>query len=122
MPKFAPDNTLDAMLDEIATCDRMDIVSDAGVPADLTNSLANVTLTPGDGNGDFTIADGDAGGRKVTVTAQSGVSITATGAANHVVLSLSGTIKYVTTGDGQTLNSGGTVDFPAFKITSADPT
>lgn len=122
MPKECPDNTHDALLDEIATCTRLDITSDVGTPANLTNSLANVTLTAGDGNGDFTIGDGDTSGRKLTVAAQSGASIGSTGDARHYVLSLSGTIKYVTTCTQQTLTSGGTVDIPAFTVENRDPT
>jgi len=121
MSKFAPDITLDAALDYIAACTRMDIVSDVSTPTDLTNTVANVTLTAGAGNGDYTKADGTSG-RKVSVAAQSDVPITDTGACNHIVLSLAGVIRYVTTGDGQTLYSSGTVDLPAFDIQFNDPT
>jgi len=122
MSKFAPDATLDQPLDEVATCTRMDVTSDSATPTNLTNSLANVTLTAGAGNGDFTKADGDASGRKLTVAAQNGISVTASGTARHVVLSLSGTIKHVTTCTELALTSGGTVDVPAYDIEIADPT
>lgn len=122
MSKFVPDAVIDTLLDEIATATRMDVVSDVSTPTDLTNSLANVTLTAGDGNGDFTIAAGDTSGRKLTVAQQTGVSITSTGDANHVVLSLTGTILDVTTCTTQTLTSGGTVTFPAWDHEVLDPT
>ena len=122
MSKFVPDAVIDTLLDEIATATRMDVVSGAGTPTDLTTSLANVTLTAGDGNGDFTIAAGDTSGRKLTVAEQTGVSITATGDATHVVLSLAGTLLDITTCTTQTLTSGGTVTFPAWDHEVLDPT
>ena len=122
MSKFVPDAVIDTLLDEIATATRMDAVSDVATPTDLTNSLANVTLTAGDGNGDFTVGAGDTSGRKLTVAQQTGVSITATGDATHVVLSLGGTILDVTTCTTQTLTSGGTVTFPEWDHEVLDPT
>lgn len=121
MSKFIPDTTIDALLDEIATCTRMDVTSDTTTPTNLTNTLANVTLTAGDGNGDYTIANGDASGRKITISEQTGVSITATGSAQHIVLSLAGVIKAITTCTAQTLTTGGTVTFPSWKHEVADP-
>lgn len=121
MSKFVPDATIDAYLDTIATATLLSVVSDVSTPADLTNTLASVSLTAGDGNGDFTIADGDVSGRKLTVGAQSGVSISASGNANHIVLSLDGTILHITTCTQQALTSGGTVDVPAYDIELLDP-
>lgn len=120
---FVIDVANDALLDEIATCTRMDVTSDVSTPTDLTNTLANVTLTAGDGNGDFTIADGDVDGRKLTVTQQSSITITGSGTAKHVVLSLAGTIKYATTCTDLVLTAGGgnTVTVPEFIHTVRDP-
>jgi len=85
--------------------------------------LASHAMTEGDGGGDYTIADGDSSGRKLTVTAQSGVSVTATGTATHVVLAddVGSELLYVTTCTSQALTSGGSVDVPAFDIEIADP-
>lgn len=121
MTAFLPDTTLDAALDEIATCTRLDVVSDTSTPTDLTNTLGNVTLTAGDGNGDYVIADGDVSGRKLTVGAQSDFAVTGTGDAKHIVLSLGGTIKAIATCTTQTLTSGNTVSTPAFDIEITDP-
>jgi len=121
MSKFVPNDTIDALLDEIATCTRMDVTSDVSTPTDLSNTLANATMVAGDGN-DYTIADGDVSGRKVTVAQKSGISITGTGTALHVVLSLAAVIKDITTCTSQALTSGGSVTFPAWDHTVADPT
>ena len=121
MGKSVSDAVLDAALDEIATCTRLDVVSDSATPTDLTNSLANVALTAGAGNGDYTKANGDTSGRKLTIAQQTDISITNTGQARHIVLSLGGTIKLVTTCTEQTLTAGGTVTVPAFDDEIADP-
>ena len=119
--KFVPDDVIDVLLDEVATSTRMDVVDDVGTPTDLSGTLANVAMVAGDGN-DYTIAAGDTSGRKVTMAAKAGVSITGTGTALHVVLSLAAVIKDITTCTSQVLTSGGTVDFPAWDHEVLDPT
>jgi len=121
MGKTVHNDVLDDALDRVATCDRMDVCSDVGTPADLTNTLANVTLTPGDGSGDYVIGEGDADGRKIAVAEQADVSITGTGDALHIVLSLSSVILLTTTCTSQGLTSGGTVTIPTFDYELADP-
>lgn len=82
--------------------------------------LAEVTMAPGD----FAIANGDVSGRKVTVAAKSGVSITTSGTANHIVLhNNSAILGYVTTCTALplTAGAGNTVNFPAWKIEVAAP-
>ena len=122
MGKSTSNAVLDAALDEIATCTQLDVTSDVDTPTDLTNSLAHVTLTAGDGMGDYVISDGDTNGRKVAVAQQADISVTATGTARHIVLSLSGTIKLTTTCTEQSLTSGNTVTVPTFDDEIADPT
>lgn len=122
MGKSVSNAVLDAALAVIATCTRLDVTSDAGTPANLDNSLANVTLTAGDGNGDYTIADGTTNGRKITVSEQAAIEVLVTGDAKHIVLSLSGTIHLTTTCTQQTLTDGNTVTVPAFADEIADPT
>jgi len=100
----------------------MDVTSDAGTPADLTNTLANVTLTAGDGNGDYVVGEGDTNGRKIAVAEQADIAITGTGTALHIVLSLAGVIILTTTCTSQGLTSGGTVTVPTFDYELADPT
>ena len=126
MAKVAPDISLDAYLDFIAECDRMIACSaepTTYAEATGTYALATQAMTPGDGNGDFTIAP-DTSGEKLTMTAKSGVTIDDDGDATHVALACSsdGSLRYITTCTQQTLTSGGTVDFPTWKINIADPT
>lgn len=128
MAKVVPDAVLDAALDVIAEADEMYVCS--GVPTDY-NDIANVdlvgpiSLTPGDGNGDFTIANGDVSGRKLTVAAQNGASVIASGTAINVVLATGGStdlIRYVTECTSQAVTSGNTANVGSWKVELADPT
>lgn len=126
MAKWANDSMMDAALDYVrANCDRMIACSaqpTTYAEATSTYALADVTMTVN--TGDYTLANGDTNGRKITVAAKSGVTIDASGTATHVALVKTGdtTLRYVTTCTSQALTSGGTVDFPAWDIEIADPT
>lgn len=127
MAKHAPDNTLDGALERVALADEMYVCSaqPANYAAIAAVALVGpITLTPGSGNGDFTIGDGDTSGRKITVAAQNGASVTATGSANHIVLATGGAtdlIRYVTTCAAQTVTSGNTANVSAWDAELADP-
>ena len=122
MAKACSDNYMDAMLDLIATADTMTVCS--GQPANVAGisavALADVALTPGDGNGDFTIGNGDTNGRKLTVAAQNDIDIDTSGTATHVVID-DGTNLYITTCTSQALTDTGTVSVPAWDIEVSDP-
>lgn len=122
MGKACSDSHMDAMLDNIALADTLTVCSaepanQAGIAA---VALADIALTPGDGNGDFTIANGDTSGRKLTIAQQADVDIDSSGTATHVVID-DGTSIYVTTCTSQALTSGGTVTIPTWDIEVADP-
>lgn len=119
MSKSIPSVTTDTLLAKIATGTRLVVCS--GQPANFAGiaavALADVTLTAGSGNGDWTIAAGDAGGesRKVTLAAQAGVTIDSSGTATHISIDDGSTLLWVTTCTSQALVAAGTVDVPAFK-------
>jgi len=124
MGKATPDAVLDKQHDEVATATRM--VACSAEPttyteANATYALADVTMA----GGDFTKANGDTSGRKLTVSAKSGVLIDASGTATHVALirSADSTLLYVTTCSSQALTANGsnTVNFPAWKMEIGDP-
>lgn len=123
MAKQAPDATIDSMFDYIDLCDRQFVCS--AEPANYAGiaavTLATATMTP---NTDYTKANGDTSGRKVTMAAKSGISVTASGTASHLALALTSdtTLRYVTTCTAQALTSGNTVNIPAWKIEVGDPT
>jgi len=125
MAKATPDAVLDVILTDIALSSILHVCS--GEPANYAGiaavSLADVVLTPGDGNGDFVIAN-HTSGRKLTVAIQSNIDIDVSGDATHVVLAVtaSSTLKQVTTCTLQALVDTGTVTVPAYIISVADPT
>lgn len=122
MAKQVDDTVLDGALNIIDNATRMCAVSGASAPANFAGIAAVLLADVVMAGGDFTDANGDTSGRKVTVAAKSGVTIDASGTATHITLDDGSTLLYVTTCTSQALTSGGTVDFPAWKIEIADPT
>lgn len=122
MAKACSDAYMDAMLALIDDATTLYVCS--GQPANYAGisavALADVTLTAGAGNGDYTLGNGDTNGRKLTVAQQSNVPIDTSGTATNVVLT-DGTNIYVTTCSSQALTAGGTVTVPAWDIEIADP-
>lgn len=124
MAKSVHNDVLDAALNYLSTNGtRMDICAlepTTYTEATSTNSLGNTTLA----GGDYTVADGDTSGRKVTVAAQAGVSITADGSADHIAITNgTDTLLYVTTlPTSQSVTNGNTADIGAWDIEIADPT
>jgi hypothetical protein len=123
MAKSVSNDVLDGAFDIIKdNCTRVTLCSaepTTYAEGNATYALADVTVD----SSDFTIADGDSSGRKVTVAAQNGVTVDSTGTATHVaLLDVSGTrLLYVTTCTSQAVTSGNTANIPAFDIEIADP-
>jgi hypothetical protein len=123
MAKQAPDATIDAMFDYIDQCNIMHVCS--AEPANYAGiaavSLADVALTP---DTDFTKANGDTSGRKVTIAAKNAVTVDNTGTATHIAIARTtdSSLRYVTTCTSQALTAANTVNIPAWKIEVADPT
>lgn len=122
MGKACADVFIDGGLDRMDDCVTLTICTTepANFAAIAALKLASVVLTAGAGNGDYTKANGDTSGRKLTIAQQLDLAITASGDAQHIVLD-DGVNIYVTTCTLQTLTSGGTVTVPAFDIEIADP-
>jgi hypothetical protein len=121
MAKKVDDAVLDGAFNVLNDAIRMAVCS--AEPANYAGiaavRLAEATMA----GGDYTIANGDTSGRKCTMAAKNGVSVTATGTANHIVLHDNSSIMhYVTTCTSQALTSGNTVNIPAWKVEIADPT
>lgn len=118
MAKSIPNAVIDAMLtqpegSQIHVC--------SAEPANYA-AISGVELATAAISGSYVKANGDVSGRKNTLPAQSGISISASGTANHVAVSNgSDTLRLVTTCTDQALTSGGTVDTPAFDHEIADP-
>ena len=123
MAKSATDAVLDSLLDTVATATSLSVCATAPTTrteAVTTNMLATVAVTPGDGNGDFVIAN-DTSGRKLTIGEQAAIEVINTGDADHIALTDDTNLIIVTTCTEQTLTDGNTVTVPAWKINVPDP-
>lgn len=121
MGKSVHNDVLDGSHDITAAATIMTVCSaepTTRTEAVTTFALADVAVS----GGDFTKADGDTSGRKVTVAAKSGVAVDSTGTATHVALSDATRLLRVTTCTSQPLTAGNTVNFPSHKYEIADPT
>ena len=121
MVKLVTDGLIDGGLDAIALCTGITVCAlqpTNYADIDAKGLIPRHTLA----GGDFTIADGDADGRKVTIAQQATLSIDVSGDADHVVIDDGVSEYYVTTCTSQTLTSGGTVTVPAWDIEIRDPT
>ncbi len=122
MAKSVNDDVLDGAFDVLDQANLMTACSaepTTRTEAVTTYALADVAMTV---NTDYTKANGDTSGRKVTVAAKSGVTVDASGTANHIALVDATRLLYVTTCTAQALTSGNTVNFPAWDVEIADPT
>jgi hypothetical protein len=99
---MVPNAVMDKDLEEVALSDRAFLCSQEPATYDeaaTTYNLATINLTPGDGNGDWTIGDGDTAGRKLTLAEKTGTGV-GTGTANHVAFAVTGApgdLKFVST-------------------------
>lgn len=125
MTKTASDAVLDGLLDIIATGNKMIVCSQQPLTyADTsTYELAQVTMTAGAGNGDYTEANGDSSGRKLTMTQKSNLTVDNSGTATYIAIVATGSsaLLIVTSCTSQVLTSGNTVTIPAWKVEVADP-
>lgn len=113
MPAFMHDDVYDAALGVLDGATNLYICS--GTPADraavLAASLATIALDAGD----YALANGTPDGRGLTVAAQNGVAVTASGTPAHYCL-IDGTrllARAEINPSSPNLTTGSTVDIPA---------
>ena len=120
MAKLVHDSVLDgafAILDNGTTYTVCSTQPTTRTEAITTYMLASTTLA----GGDYTVADGNASGRKCTIAQKTNVSITNSGTATHIAICDATNLLYVTTCTSQALTAGGTVTVPAWRVEIADP-
>jgi len=128
MGKSLHNDTFDAMLNYIANNgDKLCVCSaepTTYTQAVTTYELADVTLTKGAGNGDYTIGDGDVSGRKLAVAEQANIDVDVAGTATHIaIVDVSNTkLLLVTTCVSQAVSAGGKVTIQTFDCEVGDPT
>ena len=124
MAKSVHDNVLDGAFNILNDGDIMTACNaepTTRTQAVTTYALADVAMTPGT---DYTIADDAVSpyGRKCTMAAKNGVNVDVSGDAIYIAICDATRLLYVTTCTLQTLTSGNTVNFPAWKVQIGDPT
>lgn len=121
MARVIADSVLNAALSHIQNNVNQLVLIDTA-PADRTAALASALATHTVGAGDCTIANGDFSGRKLTLAAQTGISVTDTGNYNHAVLLSATEILAILEADTtRALVNGDTVNLAAFDIEVGDP-
>ncbi len=121
MGKSVPDTNIDLMLDVVEGTDEHVCSAE---PTTFTEATTTFNLaTEAAIGGSYTKANGDVSGRKNTLAATSGTSISSTGTATHVAItnSVGSVLELITTCTSQLLTSGGTVDIGAFAHEIPDP-
>ena len=119
MAKAVPAAIIDLMLDQ---AEGTNIHICTTEPANYA-AIAGVTLATAVIAGGYTAGAGSPDGRQNSLAAQTGISITTSGNAQHVVVSDGASVmKMVTTCTLQALVSGGTVDTNAIVHTINAPT
>ena len=124
MAKYLDDTVLDAALNDIKN-NVTEIYLCSQVPANYTEASSTYALANKSGlsAGSFSgPADGDTSGRKLTKSAETGLSVTATGTANHVALCTGTVLKHATDFTAQGLTNGNTADVAAYDVEFLDIT
>lgn len=121
MAAFAADGVLNAALDQIETATQ--IVLTVGEPANGAGALSDAVAEGALTGGDFTQAEGDVSGRKVTIAQQDDLTIDESGTPDHVaLLDVNDDLVYVTTVDSpQALTEGGTVTLGSWQVEFRQP-
>lgn len=121
MAKYCNPNVLDSALNALTDADEM--VACDGQPTDYADVATKAKATADLTGGDFSLADGDTGGRKLVVAEKNGVDVDDDGVVDHVALIDTSTseLLYVTTADPQSVTVGSYVNFPEWSITIEDP-
>ena len=83
-----------------------------------TFMLASTTLVKAT---DITLANGDTSGRKMTISAKTGIAVSTSGSGQHVAICDATNLLFVTTTNTQAVSSGGTVDIGSWKDEIAAP-
>jgi hypothetical protein len=121
MAKSVHNDVLDAALNHIKT-NATQVVLCSGEPASFAGiaavALADVAVDSSDWTGP---ADGDTSGRKLTMNAQTGVTVDSGGTGTHLAVATASVLLYVTTTSSTAVAGGGTVDIGTWKIEIADP-
>lgn len=124
MAKFASSAFIDGAFNVIkASADTITYTLCSTQPTTRTEAvttymLASTTLNK---TTEITLANGDTSGRKMTISAKTGVSVTNSGSGQHVAICDATNLIFVTTTTTQAVSAGGTCDIGTWKDEIAAP-
>jgi hypothetical protein len=122
MAKTVDDSVLDAAIAVIKGATQLALCSAQPTTYAEATATFMLVLKTGLTSGSFTgPVNGDVSGRKVTKTAESGVSVTNNGTVTYAALCSGSVLLYVTTVTSQVVTAGNSANTPAFKIEFTDP-
>jgi len=122
MAKSAHDDVADAYLEKMTANVNL-LCACSAQPTTRTEAVSTYALaTVALAAGDFAIADGPSGGRRLTIAAKSNIPITASGTITHLALVDNSVLYFVTTTSREALVSGNLLNVPSWSITVGDPT
>lgn len=124
MAKFLHDDVLDGALNIIKNnATKLAVCSTQPKTYTEATSTYKLAIKTGLTSGNYTGPADHTSGRKLTVNAQSTITVDAGGSAQHVALTgTAATLYAVTTCTAQTLSIGNTVSVPAWVVSVGDHT
>lgn len=124
MAKYLHDDVLDGALNVIKNnATKLCICSTQPTTYTEATTTYKLAIKTGLTSGDYTGPADHTSGRKLTVNAQSTISVDMAGTAEHVALTGTASVLYaVTTCTSQALSLGNAVSVPAWIISMGDPT
>ena len=123
MAKTVDDSVLDAAIAVIKTATQLCLCSAQPTTYAEATATYMLVLKTGLTSGSFTgPVNGDVSGRKVSKTAETGITVTNTGTAIYAALCTGSILLYVTTVTSQVVTAGNTCNTPIFKVEFTDPT
>ena len=122
MAKWQNDLILDAALNYVKS-NGTQVCLCTAQPTTYTQATSTykIAIKTGLTSSDFTLADGDVSGRKLTVAAQSNVTVDTPGTATHIAVCSGSVLLFVTTCTSKAI-SGDLVNIPAFDYEIEDVT
>lgn len=124
MAKYLHDDVLDGALNVIKNnATKLCICSTQPTTYTEATTTYKLAIKTGLTSADYTGPADHTSGRKLTVNAQSTISVDLAGTAEHVAVTGTSSVLYaVTTCTSQALSLGNTVSVPAWIISMGDPT
>lgn len=124
MAKFLDDSVIDGSLNIVKSgATQMCLCSAQPTTLAEATTTYKLAIKTGLTSGSFTgPANGDTSGRKLTKTAETGITVDASGTVTYVALCSATVLLFVDTVTSQVVTAGNTINTPVYKWEIGDPT